>query len=83
MGKMAEKVCDDIRGIQGEERDVIRDIKAAYYDLFMIYKSIEVNLETKEILHHLSKIAEAKYATGLVSQWDVLKAQIAFSLPTR
>ena len=80
MGKMAEKEAQMIyEEYKGKERDVIRDIKAAYYDLFMIYKSIEVNLETKEILHHLSKIAEAKYATGLVSQWDVLKAQIELS----
>lgn len=80
MGKMAEKEAQMIfEEYKGKERDVIRDIKTAYYDLFMIYKSIEVNLETKEILHHLSKIAEAKYATGLVSQWDVLKAQIELS----
>ena len=80
MGKMAEKEAQMIfEEYKGKERDVIRDIKAAYYDLFMIYKSIEVNLETKEILHHFSKIAEARYATGLVSQWDVLKAQIELS----
>ena len=80
MGKMAEKEAQIIfEEYKGKERDIIRDIKAAYYDLFMIYKSIEVNLDTKEILHHLSKIAEARYATGLVSQWDVLKAQIELS----
>lgn len=80
MGKMAEKealmVYEEYRG---KERDVLRDIKAAYYEFFVIHKAIEVNLETKEILHHLSKIAEARYATGLVSQWDVLKAQIELS----
>ncbi|MBM2837998.1 MAG: hypothetical protein HW415_623 [Deltaproteobacteria bacterium] len=80
MGKMAEKEAQMIyEEFKGKEKDVIRDIKAACYDYFMIYKSIEVNLETKEILHHFSKIAEAKYATGLVSQWDVLKAQIELS----
>ena len=41
MGKMAEKEAQMIyEEYKGKERDVIRDIKAAYYDLFMIYKSI-------------------------------------------
>ena len=80
MGKMAEKEAQMIyEEYRGKERDIVRDVKAAYYDYFMIHKSIEVNLETKEILHHFSKIAEARYATGLVSQWDVLKAQIELS----
>ena len=80
MGKMAEKEAQMIyEGYRGKGRDVLRDIKTAYYDYFMVHKAIEVNLETKEILHHLSKTAEARYATGLVSQWDVLKAQIELS----
>lgn len=80
MGKMAEKEAEILfEEYKGKERDVIREVKTAYYDYFMIQKSIEVNLETKEILHHLSKTAEARYATGLVSQWDVLKAQIEMS----
>lgn len=77
MGKMAEKEAQmTYEEYRGKERDIIREVKAAFYDYYMIHKAIEVSLETKEILHHLSKIAEAKYATGLVSQWDVLKAQI-------
>lgn len=80
MGRMAEKEAGmAYEEYRGKERDLIREVKAAYYDYFMIYKSIEVNQETKDILHHLSKTAEAKYATGLVSQWDVLKAQIEMS----
>ncbi len=80
MGTMAEKEAGMLlEEYRRAEREIIREVKMAYYDWFMIHKSIEVNLETKEILHHLSKIAEAKYATGLVSQWDVLKAQIELS----
>lgn len=80
MGAMAEKEAGMLlEEYRRREREIIREVKMAYYDWFMIHKSIEVNLETKEILHHLSKIAEARYATGLVSQWDVLKAQIELS----
>lgn len=79
-GKMAEKEAQMIfEESRAKERDIIREVKAAYFDYFIIHKSIEVNLETKEILHHLAKIAEARYSTGLVSQWDVLKAQIELS----
>lgn len=80
MGKMAEKEAQmAYEEYRVKEKDIIRDIKSAYFDLYMVQKSIDVNLETKEILHHLAKTAEARYATGLVSQWDVLKAQIELS----
>lgn len=80
MKKMAEKEAHmTFEEYESQERDVFREVKTSYYDYFIIHKSIEVNLETREILHHLSKTAEARYATGLVSQWDVLKAQIELS----
>jgi len=80
MGKMAEKEAQmAYEEYKGKERDIVREAKSAYYDYFVIHKAIEVNLETKEILHHLSKTAEARYSTGLASQWDVLKAQIELS----
>jgi outer membrane protein TolC len=80
MERMAEKEAQMAHEeYRGRGRDIIREVKAAYYDYFVIHRSIEVNLETKEILHHLAKTAEARYATGMVSQWDVLKAQIELS----
>lgn len=83
MGKMAGNEAGmAYEEYRGKEKDIIRELKAAYFDYFVNQKSIETNLETKEILHHMSKTAEAKYATGLVSQWDVLRASIELSQVT-
>ncbi|MGR3309918.1 MAG: TolC family protein [Candidatus Brocadiales bacterium] len=61
------------------KRNLIANVKSAYYELYYVYKSIRINEETKGILKRFEKIAQIKYATGLVTQQDVLKAQVEVS----
>ena len=56
-----------------KELEVIDGVKNAYYDLFMNYKEIELNEQSLELLKGISKIAEAKYAVGEISQEEVFK----------
>jgi len=61
---------------EAKKLEVVAKTKSAYYSLFMVHKAIQINQENVEILRRFSRIAEIKYATGKVSQQDVLKAQV-------
>lgn len=59
-----------------KERDVAARVKSAYAELFVVYRSIEINKENKSILDQLSRTANARYSAGKGTQADVLKAQV-------
>lgn len=59
-----------------KERDVAARVKSAYAELFVIYRSIEINKENKSILDQLSRTVNARYSAGKGTQADVLKAQV-------
>ncbi|MFQ5965145.1 MAG: TolC family protein [Candidatus Scalinduaceae bacterium] len=61
------------------EREIIAKAKSAFYELYWVYKSININEENKVLLRKFVKIAEIKYATGKATQQDVLKAQVELS----
>ncbi len=58
---------------------VISELKQAFFDLFLISKTIEILLENKELLENFEHIAESRYQVGQTSQQDVLKAQVEIS----
>ena len=60
-------------------RQVIADLKAAYYDLYLIVKSIDSAEKTRGLLLDFSRIAESKYRVGAGAQQDVIKAQVEVS----
>lgn len=64
---------------QSTLRRVIADLKEAYYNWFLVNKSIEITLKNKDLLEKFVKIAEARYAVGKGIQQDVLKAQVEVS----
>jgi outer membrane protein, heavy metal efflux system len=61
------------------EREVIAKAKSAFYELFWVHKSINIDEENKGLLQRFVKIAEVKYATAKATQQDVLKAQVELS----
>jgi outer membrane protein TolC len=61
------------------KRNLLANVKKAYYELYFVYKSIRINDETKDILKRFEEIAQTKYATGVATQQDVLKAQVEVS----
>jgi cobalt-zinc-cadmium efflux system outer membrane protein len=62
-----------------QERGVIDLVKQAYFDLFASRKAIDSNFSSVDILRQLADVSQAKYATGRMSQQDVLKAVVELS----
>jgi outer membrane protein TolC len=80
MKEMAEKEAESVFAeIQGKGQQIIRDVKAAYFDLSHTYRATEVTQRNKEILENFAKIAETRYAVGEGIQQDVLKAHVEVS----
>ncbi|GAX59081.1 heavy metal efflux pump [Candidatus Scalindua japonica] len=61
------------------ERQIVAKAKSAFYELFWVHNSININEENKNLLQRFVKIAEVKYATAKTTQQDVLKAQVELS----
>jgi outer membrane protein, heavy metal efflux system len=61
---------------QAKQKEIIAQVKSAYSELALIYKSIEINQENKLILDQLSKTATMRYGAGQGTQADALKAQV-------
>jgi outer membrane protein TolC len=85
-GKLAlkEEVASRTAGITEQalrvkERDLIARVKAAYYDLFLADKDIQIHHEQIDLLKQFVEIATAKFRAGTASQVDVLKAQVELS----
>jgi len=61
---------------EAKKLDITSRVKMAYYNLYMAYKTIEINEENVKLRRHFLEVAQTKYATGQVPQHDVIKAQI-------
>lgn len=61
------------------ERKVIKDLKEAYYQLFLNDKKITITRENLDLLSQFVEIANKKYAVLKGSQQDSLKAQVEYS----
>ena len=51
-------------------------VKKAYYDLWQVHQNLVIYSRDKELMAQFATIAEKKYAVGLSSQPDVLRAQV-------
>ncbi len=79
-GKIANTDADvEWWNFEQTRRNVVAEVKDAYFDLYYITKAIGVVNKTKVLLEQFTKIAEARYAVGKGIQQDVLKAQVEFS----
>jgi outer membrane protein TolC len=79
-GKIQIKKTQIIKETYGElKREIIKDIKSVYFDIFWVDKTIEVTEEEKNILESLEKVTQKKYESNLASQQDVIKTQLEIS----
>ncbi|MFH0935633.1 MAG: TolC family protein [Candidatus Omnitrophota bacterium] len=60
-------------------REIIKEIKFVYYDIFWVDKSTQITEEEKVILEHMEKSARVKYESNLSPQQDVIKTQVELS----
>ncbi|MGA9118435.1 MAG: TolC family protein [Bacteroidota bacterium] len=61
------------------ERKVIRDVKDAYYQLYLAQRTIEVNAENQDLMRKLIAIATKQYEVGNGNQADILRGQTELS----
>jgi outer membrane protein, heavy metal efflux system len=60
-------------------RQIVADVKTAYYNYFYYTKAIEITEKDKDLLRKLESIAEALYKVGKGMQPDVFRAQVEVS----
>ena len=61
------------------ENRVIKDLKDAYFQLFLNSKKIKITKENLDLLSQFIEIANKKYAVNKAGQQDPLKAQVEYS----
>lgn len=80
MGRAAENQASmteqDYRALQ---RKIIRDLKSAYFELYLVQRKIQVNVENQDLLRNFVDIARKQYEVGMGKQADVLRAQTELS----
>ena len=79
-GKVASTDADaEWWAFEQTRRNVVAEVKDAYFDLYYLTKAVGVVTKTKTLLEQFTKIAEVRYTVGKGIQQDVLKAQVEFS----
>jgi cobalt-zinc-cadmium efflux system outer membrane protein len=76
-GKMAERERENARETQLR---VLAELRNAYYDYYLAYRSSEILTRTKDVMKSFQRIAETRYGTGQGMQQDVLRAQLEVSM---
>ena len=61
-------------------QEIIAQVKMAYYDLFVLQKSVDLLEEQVDLLRVFEKTAQTKYMVGQAPQHEVLKAQVELAL---
>jgi len=57
-------------------RDVMAEVREAYYDLAFLDRSLEVIEDNQKLLLGLVQVTESRYAVGTSSQQEVLRARV-------
>lgn len=80
MGKAAEDNASMLNeGYRALERKTIRELKSAYYDLYLAQRKIEINAENQDLMRKFVDIATKQYEVGMGKQPDILRAQTELS----
>ncbi len=80
MGNAAESNAKMIdQGYRGLERKVLRDLKSAYYELYLVQRKVQINAENQELMRRFVDITSKQYEVGMGKQQDILRAQTELS----
>ena len=75
--RTAEREVDATRAaLDGARRQLIRDVKSAYYELAYIDQALAIVDRNRDVLSGLIAVAESRYSVGAAGQQDVLKARV-------
>jgi outer membrane protein, heavy metal efflux system len=75
----AKQADSALSEIDDTSNQVIRNVKAVYYDLSHIHRAIEVTRRNKSILEDFSRLAQTRYSVGEGIQEDVIRVQVEIS----
>lgn len=79
-GKIASSEAEAQRwNYEWERSRLVSEAKQAYYDHFLVHKSLEVLEENRGLLEDLARVAQSRYEVGETSQQDLLKAHVEIS----
>ncbi len=80
-GKMTEREAESLEAALNVKRlEIIAKVKTAYYDLFLIHKSLALLEEKKSLLDRIEKAVGARYTAGMAPQQEVLMTQVEKSM---
>ena len=68
-----------IEGLRAIRLDVVARVKGAYYQLYVLDKSISITRSNEDRLRSLIEVARVQVAAGRRGQADVLRAQVELS----
>src|SRR5260221_8934823 len=76
-GEIAKREADvSQQQVETVRRAVLADVKASYFQLAYLAKTLAILESDGEILKHIEQAADARYRSGMGSQQDVLQAQL-------
>jgi len=64
------------RDVEDIRLQLVELARSAFYDYYLVARALEVNRENLALLNEFKKNAQSRYATGLVSQQDMLQAEV-------
>lgn len=67
------------QGAMALQKKIIRELKSAYYELYLVQRKIQINAENQDLLRKFTEIARQQYEVGMGSQVDILRAQTELS----
>jgi cobalt-zinc-cadmium efflux system outer membrane protein len=83
-GLKRETAAYEAQALEGDYKEVglqlEKDVKTAYFDLYLLKKSQEVLDKTANLLDSLLKITQSRYSVGLGNFKDIIKTQVEQSL---
>ncbi|MDA2933102.1 TolC family protein [Acidobacteria bacterium AH-259-D05] len=75
-GKIAFKeAAAQYQAYRARERDIIVQVKRAFYELSYIDRAVQITQEEQSLLEHYEELAETRYSTGQGLQQAVIKIQ--------
>ncbi len=66
--------------LRAKELEVEAMVKESYFDFAYFAEALRITEEIRGVIGNMSRIAETRYSTGLVSQQDVIKVDVEKSM---
>lgn len=80
MGKAAEASANMFdQGFRALERKVLRELKTAYFELYLVQRKIQINAENQDLMRQFVDITNKQYEVGMGKRPDILRAQTELS----